>query len=119
MRAPRGDGHPVLALPGFLASDLSMAPMRRYLSELGYDAHAWQMGRNTRGLMQMRAGLRDRLSAIHATTGRKVSIIGWSPVASTRATLRAVGTADGALGDHAWQSVRGRRALGDQRHAAL
>src|ERR1700753_1083333 len=77
MRAPRGDGHPVLALPGFLASDLSMAPLRRYLSELGYDAHAWQMGRNTRGLMQMRAGLRDRLSAIHATTGRKVSIIGW------------------------------------------
>ncbi len=78
MRAPRGDGHPVLALPGFLASDLSMAPLRRYLSELGYDAHAWEMGRNTRGLTQMRAGLRDRLSAIHATTGRKVSIVGWS-----------------------------------------
>ena len=37
MQAPRGDGHPVLALPGFLASDLSMAPMRRYLSELGYE----------------------------------------------------------------------------------
>ena len=35
MRAPKGDGHPVLALPGFLASDLSMAPMRRYLKELG------------------------------------------------------------------------------------
>ena len=33
--SPRGDGHPVLALPGFLASDLSMAPMRRYLKELG------------------------------------------------------------------------------------
>ena len=78
MRAPRGDGHPVLALPGFLASDLSMAPLRRYLSELGYDAHAWEMGRNTRGLMQMRAGLRDRLSSIHATTGKKVSIVGWS-----------------------------------------
>ena len=31
LRAPKGDGHPVLALPGFLASDLSMAPMRRYL----------------------------------------------------------------------------------------
>src|SRR6185437_981162 len=43
MRAPRGDGHPVLALPGFLASDLSMAPLRRYLGELGYDAHAWEM----------------------------------------------------------------------------
>ena len=61
MRAPRGDGHPVLALPGFLASDLSMAPLRRYLSELGYDTHGWQMGRNTGGVSRMRAALRDRL----------------------------------------------------------
>jgi hypothetical protein len=29
LRAPRGDGHPVLALPGFLATDLSMLPLRR------------------------------------------------------------------------------------------
>ena len=78
MRAPRGDGHPVLALPGFLASDLSMAPMRRYLSELGYDAHAWRMGRNTGGISRMRAALRDRLAEIHGSSGRKVSIIGWS-----------------------------------------
>ena len=78
MRAPRGDGHPVLALPGFLASDLSMAPLRRYLSELGYDTHGWQMGRNTGGVSRMRAALRDRLAAIHATTGRKVSLVGWS-----------------------------------------
>src|SRR5215831_15701638 len=57
MRAPRGEGHPVLALPGFLASDLSMAPMRRYLSELGYDAHAWRMGRNLGGLARVRDAL--------------------------------------------------------------
>ena len=78
MRAPRGDGHPVLALPGFLASDLSMAPLRRYLTELGYDAHAWQMGRNLGGLVKMRAALRERLAAIHAATGRQVSLVGWS-----------------------------------------
>jgi pimeloyl-ACP methyl ester carboxylesterase len=78
MRAPRGDGHPVLALPGFLASDLSMAPMRRYLSELGYDAHAWRMGRNTGGISRMRAALRDRLAEIHTSSGRKVSLVGWS-----------------------------------------
>jgi len=78
MRAPRGDGHPVLALPGFLASDLSMAPLRRYLTELGYDAHAWQMGRNLGGLSRVRAALRERLAAIHASTGRKVSVVGWS-----------------------------------------
>ena len=78
MRAPRGDGHPVLLLPGFLASDLSMAPMRRYLRELGYDAHAWRMGRNLGGLARMRVALRDRLAEIHAAAGRKVSIVGWS-----------------------------------------
>src|SRR6267142_6969715 len=78
MGAPRGDGHPVLTLPGFLASDLSMAPMRRYLKELGYDTYAWKMGRNIGGVSRMRAALRDRLGAVHSATGRKVSIIGWS-----------------------------------------
>lgn len=78
MRAPRGDGHPVLMLPGFLASDLSMAPMRRYLRELGYDSHAWEMGRNTGGVSRMRLALRDRLAVVHAASGRKVSLVGWS-----------------------------------------
>src|SRR5258705_3589183 len=78
MRAPKGDGHPVLTLPGFLASDLSMAPMRRYLKELGYDTYAWKMGRNVGGVSRMRAALRDRLTEIHRATGRKVSIVGWS-----------------------------------------
>jgi hypothetical protein len=78
LRAPRGDGHPVLALPGFLASDLSMAPMRRYLKELGYDAYAWNMGRNFGGVASKRGALRDLLRRIHDSTGRKVSLIGWS-----------------------------------------
>src|ERR1700761_2790568 len=69
MRAPRGDGHPVLALPGFLASDLSMAPMRRYIGALGYEAHAWRMGRNLGGLARMREALHTRLSEIHTASG--------------------------------------------------
>jgi pimeloyl-ACP methyl ester carboxylesterase len=78
MAAPRGDGHPVLTLPGFLAGDLSMAPMRRYLKELGYATYAWKMGRNIGGVSRMRSSLRDRLAEIHAATGRKASIVGWS-----------------------------------------
>lgn len=78
LQAPRGDGHPVLALPGFLASDLSMAPMRRYLNGLGYDAHAWKMGRNFGGVYSRRKALRALLERIHGQTGRKVSIVGWS-----------------------------------------
>ena len=78
MRAPRGDGHPVLTLPGFLASDLSMAPMRRYLKELGYETYAWKMGRNVGGVSRMRAALRERLAEIYNATGRKVSVVGLS-----------------------------------------
>jgi pimeloyl-ACP methyl ester carboxylesterase len=78
MRAPRGDGHPVLTLPGFLASDRSMAPMRRYLRALGYRTHKWNMGRNLGGISSMRGALRDLLRRIHESSGRKVSIIGWS-----------------------------------------
>jgi pimeloyl-ACP methyl ester carboxylesterase len=78
LRAPRGDGHPVLTLPGFLASDLSMAPMRHYLSELGYVTEAWRMGRNVGGVARMRNLLRERLAEIHAASARKVSIVGWS-----------------------------------------
>jgi pimeloyl-ACP methyl ester carboxylesterase len=78
MRAPGGDGHPVLTLPGFLAGDLSLAPMRRYLKELGYDTYAWKMGRNAGGVSRKRAALRNRLAEIHSATGRKVSLVGWS-----------------------------------------
>jgi pimeloyl-ACP methyl ester carboxylesterase len=78
MQAPKGDGHPVLALPGFLASDLSMAPMRRYLKLLGYDTYAWKMGRNIGGVASRRNALKSLLTEIHTTTGRKVSVVGWS-----------------------------------------
>ena len=78
MRAPKGDGHPVLALPGFLASALSLAPLRRYLKELGYDTYTWGMGRNISGVSSMRSALRNRLAGIHEATGHKVSVVGWS-----------------------------------------
>jgi pimeloyl-ACP methyl ester carboxylesterase len=78
MRAPEGDGHPVLTLPGFLASDLSMSPMRRYLRARGYGTHKWKMGRNLGGFSSTRGSLRDLLRQIHESTGRRVSIVGWS-----------------------------------------
>jgi len=68
----------VLALPGFLASDLSMAPMRRYLKELGYEAHAWNMGRNLGGVYSKRRALRELLTSTYESAGRKVSVVGWS-----------------------------------------
>ena len=105
MRAPRGDGHPVLALPGFLASDLSMAPMRRYLKELGYDTYAWNMGRNLGGVASKRGALRDLLTQIHETRGEGQPR--W--LESRRHLCARPGAAiagHGALGDHARKSVR-------------
>ena len=78
LRAPRGDGHPVLAVPGFLATDTSMAPLRAYLKQLGYDTYAWKLGRNLGGVASRRNALKKLLSDIHAGTGRKVSVVGWS-----------------------------------------
>jgi pimeloyl-ACP methyl ester carboxylesterase len=78
LSAPRGDGHPVLVLPGFLVSDISTSLLRRYLGLLGYDAYGWELGRNFGGIARMRAKLRDRLRQIHDQTGKKVSLVGWS-----------------------------------------
>ena len=78
LTAPRGDGHPVLVIPGFLAGDLSTLPLRRYLSALGYDVHPWSLGRNTGGVVRMRAAVRARIAEIRRASDRKVTLIGWS-----------------------------------------
>src|ERR1700736_2911605 len=76
--APRGDGHPVLVLPGFLVSDISTTLLRKYLGALGYDTYGWELGRNLGGVARMRSKLRERLREIHEKTGQKVSLGGWS-----------------------------------------
>ncbi|MBS0481509.1 MAG: alpha/beta fold hydrolase [Proteobacteria bacterium] len=75
---PHGDGHPVLVLPGFLASDTSTGPMRRLLNDLGYDAYGWGLGRNVRVDLERVHAMEGLLLDIHRKTGRKVSIVGWS-----------------------------------------
>jgi pimeloyl-ACP methyl ester carboxylesterase len=76
--APRGDGHPVLILPGLAQSDLSTRPLRRFLAWRGHGTSGWGQGRNTGRTGFVDEGLRQRLSALHAQHGRKVSLIGWS-----------------------------------------
>jgi len=76
--APRGDGHPVLVLPGLIASDVSTRVLRRYLREQGYHVHGWKLGRNL-GLKEgVEQAIFDRFDAIHQRHGQKVSLVGWS-----------------------------------------
>jgi pimeloyl-ACP methyl ester carboxylesterase len=75
---PRGDGHGVLVLPGFMAGDGSTAPLRSLLRDLGYDAVGWNLGRNVHVDDQRVEAMIDCLGTLNTRTGRSVSIVGWS-----------------------------------------
>ncbi len=78
-RAPSGDGHPVLILPGFAADDRMTEPLRKALTEKGYKACAWEGGRNMGLNDRTTAHLRDRLAQVFKENGnRKVTLIGHS-----------------------------------------
>lgn len=78
MTLPHGDGHAVMTLPGFLATNNSTVPMRGLLRSLGYDAHGWDSGRNLRVNEELIVRLEDQLDRLYDQSGRKVSLIGWS-----------------------------------------
>jgi pimeloyl-ACP methyl ester carboxylesterase len=76
---PRGDGHPVLVLPGLLANDRSTRALRGFLNSHGYIACGWELGRN----LGLRANVErdmltriDQLFELHG--GRRISLVGWS-----------------------------------------
>jgi pimeloyl-ACP methyl ester carboxylesterase len=77
-RAPRGDGHPVLVLPGLAASDVSTRILRRYLRSLDYHVYAWGLGRNLGPTAATVTGLRARVMELAERHGQPVSLVGWS-----------------------------------------
>lgn len=77
-RSQRGDGHPVLVLPGFMASDRSTRWLRRALKAQGYGAHPWLLGQNMGPTDDMEDRLADRIAELAKRYGEKVSIVGWS-----------------------------------------
>jgi len=76
--APAGDGHPVLVLPGLIASDRSTWPLRRFLELLGYKVHPWEEGINRGPQPGLQERLLDRIAALNDRHGEQVSLIGWS-----------------------------------------
>ncbi len=76
--APRGDGHPVLVLPGLAASDTSTRVLRAFLKDRGYSAHGWTLGPNHGPRPGAEAKMQERLDALVKRHRQKVSLIGWS-----------------------------------------
>ena len=77
---PPGDGHAVMTLPGFLASDRSTRILRKYLATWNYASYPWDLGRNL-GMSEssdIEAILDQRVRALYDSSGGKVSLIGWS-----------------------------------------
>ncbi len=77
-RAPRGDGAPVMVLPGFATGDGATAILRAYLSFLGHDVHPWGLGRNDGDVPRLLALLVARVTSLARATGRPVRLVGWS-----------------------------------------
>lgn len=78
LKAPRGDGHPVLVLPGFLAGETSTYLLRHFMKSLGYRAHTWKLGRNLGPVGEKEHEIHDRLKELVRRYKRKVTLVGWS-----------------------------------------
>lgn len=76
-RSPRGDGSPVLLLPGLGATDASLAPLRRFLDRLGHETHVLGAGRMTGDVGGTVGRVLERLGRLGADR-RPVALVGQS-----------------------------------------
>ncbi len=77
-RCPRGDGRPVLLVPGLGATNSSLLPLRLYLRQLGHDAQAVHLGRINDDVAEQYERIRLQAEQITDRAGQPVVLIGWS-----------------------------------------
>ncbi len=74
-RAPKGDGHAVMVIPGLGVNDLTTKMLRLFLQRCGYKVFGWELGINTRYDENVSLELEQRLSNLFQEYG-KISVIG-------------------------------------------
>jgi pimeloyl-ACP methyl ester carboxylesterase len=77
-RQPRGQGQPVLILPGYGVGDISTALLRGYLRLLGYRVRGWGLGRNSGDVPLLLPRVMKRLISFARRSEQEVRLIGWS-----------------------------------------
>ncbi len=77
-RLPKGQGAPVLIIPGFMGGDESTYFLQRWLRNLGYVPYGWEQGVNLGLRDKLQRGLARRLQKIQAEHEQPVRLIGWS-----------------------------------------
>jgi pimeloyl-ACP methyl ester carboxylesterase len=75
---PRGDGRPVLLIPGFLSGDWSLTVLSNWLTRIGYEPHLSGILFNVQDSESLLAGLRSRLVKIESAARSRVSLVGHS-----------------------------------------
>lgn len=75
---PRGDGSPVLLIPGFLAGDESLRVLGGWLERIGYDPRRSGIHFNVDCSDRALDRLDARLEYIHSETGRATALVGHS-----------------------------------------
>jgi pimeloyl-ACP methyl ester carboxylesterase len=76
--SPRGDGHPVMLLPGFMGGDGYSGALRRYLARLNYAVHGWGQGRNLGPREGVLEGLQERIHYLSERYEGPISLVGHS-----------------------------------------
>lgn len=76
--APRGDGHPVLVLPGLFADDSYTQLLRAFLRARGFDAQPWRGGRNLGRWEALDEVVLPAVRRLSDRAGQPVSVIGAS-----------------------------------------
>lgn len=76
--APRGDGSPVVVLPGFTGSDRSTAVMRTFLRHTGHRPVAWGLGNNLGPSRAVLDGIDALVQRVVDAHGAPVQLVGWS-----------------------------------------
>src|ERR1039457_3824575 len=75
---PRGDGHPVLLIPGFTAGDWSLGTLARWLGRVGYRPYLSGIDLNVGCPQRMMEVVGWRVEKIARQSGEPVTIIGHS-----------------------------------------
>ena len=75
---PRGDGRPVVLLPGFLAGDRTLSIMAGWLRRLGYEPASCGFVANVDCSDRALDRVERRVDALHRRHGRRVAVVGHS-----------------------------------------
>ena len=74
---PKGNGQPVLVIPGLLASDVNTLPLRSMIKKMGFTVYGWDKGVNLANMDDVLA-LDNRLKHIYQNHKEEIIVIGWS-----------------------------------------